>query len=58
MYPVALFRGIKRKDFVVFEDENIDADCWIYVFKFWCVRVIERELESCSIEFMHEIFIF
>ena len=31
MYPVSVFRGVEWKDFVVFVDENIDADCWIYV---------------------------
>ena len=29
MFSVAVFRGIERKYFVVFEDENIDADCWV-----------------------------
>ena len=58
MYPVSVFRGVERKDFVVFEDENIDADCGVLVYEFGCVREFEREIESFSIELMHERFIF
>ena len=58
IFSVAVFRGVKRKHFVVFEDENVDAYCWVVIFEFGCVRVLERELESCSIQFMHELFIF
>ena len=29
MFSVAVFRGVERKDFVVFEVEKIDADCWV-----------------------------
>ena len=58
MYPVPMFRGVERKDFVAFGDENIDADCSIYVFEFRCVCEFEKELKSCGIEFMHERFVF
>ena len=58
MFSVSVFRGVERKYFVVFVYESVDADCCVQGFKFWCVREFERELESCSIEFMHEIFIF
>ena len=58
IFSVAVFRGVERKYFFVFEDENVDAYCWVDIFEFGCVRVRERELESCSIQFMHELFIF
>ena len=29
MYPVSMFRGVEWEDFIVFVDENVDADCWI-----------------------------
>ena len=58
IFSIAVFRGVERKYFVVFEDENVDAYCWVDIFEFGCVRVLERELESRSIQFMHELFIF
>ena len=58
IFSIAVFRGVERKYFVVFEDENVDADGWDDIFEFGCVRVLERELESCSIQLMHELFIF
>ena len=29
IFSVTMFGGVKRKDFVVLVDENIDADGWI-----------------------------
>ena len=52
MYPLSVFRGVEWEDFVAFVDENIDADCWIYVFVFKCVREFEREIESDDVQFV------
>ena len=51
MFSVAVFRGVERKYFVVFVDENVDADCLAQGFKFWCVREFEREIESGDVQF-------
>ena len=58
MFSVSVFRGVEWKTSLFSQNENVDADCWIYVFEFRCVLELERELELCSTEFMHERFIF
>ena len=44
MFPVSIFRGIEWKYFVIFVDQDVDTDGWIYVFEFRCVRELVREL--------------
>ena len=54
IFCVSVLRGIEWKDFDIFVDQDVDADCWIYVFKFRCLREFEREIEFGVVQFVKE----
>ena len=43
---MAVLRSVELKDFVVFKNQHFDADGWIYVLEFRCVRELERKLQT------------
>ena len=49
MFPVAVFRSIEWKDFVVFKNYDIDAYGWVEVLEFRYVRELEGELQSFDV---------
>ena len=36
MLHAAVLRSVEQEDFVVFKNQDVDADSWIYVFEFMC----------------------
>ena len=55
MFSVSTFGSKNKENFVVLIDKNVDTDDWISVFELRCVRELEREIESCDVQFI-EVF--